>query len=539
MSRLKSTLARLKNMDQSLDISGITRGIEKENLRVNQFGGIAQTDHPAALGATLTHPFITTDFSEALPELITPPISGSLSMLEQSLSNIHIFFTQNMAPDELLWPSSMPGLIKSDQDIRIAEYGDSNVGKMKHIYRVGLSHRYGRMMQTVAGIHYNFSLPDHFFKVLQSLDQSNSSLSSYKSEKYMGLVRNFYRCYWLLPYLFGASPACMANSVSGEVPDYLSAWKGGSYIGEYATSLRMSKLGYQSDTQSDLKICYNTVANYARTLWQATHTPYRSFSDIGVQVDDQWRQLNDSILQIENEFYSPIRPKQPIHCGEMPSVALHCRGVEYIELRCIDLNPLLPLNIDIETMAFLDVFLVMCLLTDHQAMPYQECAEMRANFAKVVEKGRDPDLKLFQSNQSYDFLTMAEQTFECLQAVAEWMDECDPDQTDYQQSVARQYAKLSDVSLTPSHQIVEQMRIRNIGYAELILDLAKRHTDQSRVQTLPDNIQHEFHLAAQQSRQKKQQMEAEDQLPFDQYLAHYFKQAEQCFRHCHSVKDAI
>ncbi len=535
MRTLNETLDALA-LAHTFERNIITRGIEKENLRVTADGLITQTDHPAALGSTLTHPTITKDFSEALPELITPPIVGDLSVLYQNLHDVQTFVVHNLPTGELLWPGSMPGFIAHDTDIRIAEYGSSHVGQMKHVYRRGLSYRYGRMMQAVAGIHYNFSVSDTFFQALRQLEHSTVGLLTYKSEKYMGLIRSFYRHYWLLPYLLGASPACMKNSIAGDVPDYLSAWSGNSYFGEYATSLRMSELGYQSSTQSDLQICYNSAANYARTLWQATRTPYSTFTNIGIEVEGEWCQLSDGILQIENEFYSPIRPKQPIRSGEMPSVALHCRGVEYVELRCTDLNPLLPLNIDVDTMAFLDVFMFMCLLLPDHLMPQQECAEMRANFRRVVERGRDPLLQLQEAGQQKPFQAMAAEVFVQLQHVAKWLDANFGCEQFYQNCVAAQQRKLADVTLTPSQQIVSTMQAQRMGYAELMLQLAESHTSAFRQARLAPETLAEFQQTAAASHASQAALEAETHTAFSDYLSAYFQQAEKCFQHCQSVE---
>src|SRR3954466_8895039 len=155
----------------------IRRGIEKESLRVRADSKLALTPHPAALGSPLTHPHITTDFSESQLELITgvaDPGDGGLG----ELARIHQFVYANIG-DELLWASSMPCNLPADAQIPVGQYGSSHVARMKTIYRMGLSWRYGRRMQTISGIHYNFSFPE------------------VTSEGYFDLIRNFRRLSWL------------------------------------------------------------------------------------------------------------------------------------------------------------------------------------------------------------------------------------------------------------------------------------------------------------------------------------------------------
>ena len=123
--------AQIKNLIDSGGnrlLSGGFRGIEKESLRITKDGQIAQSPHPKAWGASLTHPFITTDYSEALPELITPPSSNSKKSLS-FLHELHHFLYEYMEEDELLWAASMPCAVSDDKNIPIAQYGNSNVGK--------------------------------------------------------------------------------------------------------------------------------------------------------------------------------------------------------------------------------------------------------------------------------------------------------------------------------------------------------------------------------------------------------------------------
>ena len=161
-------------------------GIEKESLRVTADGMLVQSAHPVKLGSALTHPTITTDYSEALIELITP-VSRSIDELFSNLDEVHRF-TYSHLGEERLWNQSMPcRLPVTDNDIPIAWYGTSNVGTLKHVYRRGLAIRYGKAMQCIAGVHYNFSLPPALWAQLKKQDQDTRSEQQYQSERYFAL----------------------------------------------------------------------------------------------------------------------------------------------------------------------------------------------------------------------------------------------------------------------------------------------------------------------------------------------------------------
>ncbi len=358
MPLLRNRLNLLAEDTASRILLGITRGIEKESLRVTPAGTIAQTPHSSLLGSALTHPQITTDFSEALLEFITPPSTNANEIL-QTLEDIHRFTYQQIG-NEILWTSSMPCQLSGESDIPVGKYGSSNIGAMKHTYRLGLGHRYGRLMQTIAGIHYNFSVPDELMELLRKNEKSTLSPQDFKTENYFSLIRNFRRHFWLLLYLFGASSGICSSFVKGRDHQLIQfdADEHSLYL-PYATSIRMSDLGYQSKAQDKLTVCYNSLQSYIRTLGETLAEPYPGYESIGLKDSaGDYKQLNLNILQIENEFYSPIRPKRTARPGQSPLRALQAAGVEYIEVRCIDLNPFLPLGIDRAQVDFMDIFLL-------------------------------------------------------------------------------------------------------------------------------------------------------------------------------------
>ncbi|MDG2375535.1 MAG: glutamate--cysteine ligase, partial [Woeseiaceae bacterium] len=321
---VRERIHRLSEQGSRDIISGGRKGIEKESLRVLPDGRLVDTPHPSALGSALTNSYITTDFSEALLEFVTPAYANTWETL-RVLCEIHQF-TYDRMDDELLWVTSMPCLMTEDNDIPLAQYGTSNVGRMKTVYRKGLGHRYGKRMQTIAGIHYNYSLPEQFWSEFAELEGSTASVDDFRSAAYMGLVRNFRRYGWLILYLFGASPALCKSFLGGQASD-LEFFNENTLYRPFATSLRMSDLGYSNNSQAQLKISVNSVDQYIDDLTRAICKTAPEFEEIGVKVDGEYRQLRASQLQIENEFYSPIRPKRVARSGERPTSALRRRGV--------------------------------------------------------------------------------------------------------------------------------------------------------------------------------------------------------------------
>ena len=222
----------------------------------------------------------------------------------------------------------------------LADYGSSNTGRLKTLYRSGLGIRYGRRMQTIAGLHYNLSFGDDLFGAWHQASDSKQDFADFKNDKYLGLIRNFKRMTSLVLYLLGASPSVNASFVAGREHD-LTLMDDSTYYKPAATSLRMGKLGYTNSVQEHLDIRYNHLPEYVAGLRSAIRTPHDGFARLGLDDDSGTPiQINNHILQIENEYYSPIRPKQIAQSGETPTEALERRGIAYVEFRAIDLDPL-------------------------------------------------------------------------------------------------------------------------------------------------------------------------------------------------------
>lgn len=504
-------------------LTKLQRGVEKESLRVNSEGRLAQTLHPRVLGAALTHPSITTDFSEALMELITP-VSSSIDKTLHCLDDVHRFVYANLG-DEQLWTTSMPCVLAGEEQIPVAQYGSSNVAQMKTVYRHGLGNRYGRAMQTIAGIHYNFSLPQPLWSLLQQVDNDEQKQQDYITNAYFGMIRNFRRSSWLLVYLFGASPAVCKSFLNGR-DHQLQTFDHGSVGLPYATSLRMGDLGYQSNAQGELAICYNNINNYIDTLKDAITQPHPAYQKIGIKGDEGYRQLSTALLQIENEFYSPIRPKRITQSGETPIGALRERGVEYIEVRCIDVNPYLPMGIDAEQMRFIDCFLLYCLFDESPPCDEQDRLHISDNLRKVVNRGREPELQLQQHSGPISLKKWGSDMLNNIEAIAKLLDQAHGG-SDYYQACEAQRQKVANPSLTPSAKILADMKKNHQPFFHVAQNLSAQHNDYFRSRPLDSEQQQAFITASQQSLADQKDIEQSDTISFEDYLRDYYQQYQQ------------
>ena len=498
-------------------LTGIARGIEKEGLRYTKDGLISQSPHPKSLGSTLTHPYITTDYSEALLEFITPKqesIEGSL----KCLSDLHAF-TLAKLPDEKVWPASMPCRINGAKSIPIAQYGSSNVGVIKNIYRRGLDVRYGRIMQAIAGIHYNVSLPKDFWLAYQEQLNDTKSERDFRSEQYFHLIRNFHRHSWVLYYLFGASPV-LDSSFFGDRTPKLEQYGKNTWGLPYATSLRMSDLGYTNSAQQDLHIGYDSLKDYIATLSNAVQKSYPAYEKIGVKDSNgNYQQLNANILQIENEYYSEIRPKRVADSGERPVNALARGGVEYIEVRALDINPFLPVGIDATESRFLDAFVLHCLLTHSAAQCPNEWAEIAENRSVIINRGREPGLKLKYCGTQKTVVDWVDHILDGTEKCAHYLDQAHGG-TQYADAVNAQRDKAKDPANTPSGRVMAEIESGREFY-DLINDLAEQHTESLLKGGLSAERQELFDSAAATSVQEQADREAADEAPFDEFLADY------------------
>ena len=499
-------------------------GLEKESLRVTSKGCISQTNHPKALGAALTHPWITTDYSESLLEFITPPLPRANEALD-FLLDIETFVYQKL-DNELLWTTSMPCIIHADSDIHIANYGTSNAGKMKSIYRHGLAWRYGKMMQVIAGIHFNHSFPLQFWPAYQELEGfgDKKSSQSFIDKSYMGLTRNLMRFGWLIPYLFGSSPAICKSFLDGiSVPENMKVLNTNTFYEPYGTSLRMGDIGYTNIKSGEvgIKANYNSLNEYTQSLRQAITTPHPPYEKIGVKVNGTYRQLNANLLQIENEYYSTVRPKQILDGMEKPVDALDARGIQYVELRSLDINAFHPAGLTHKQLYFLKTFMLFCLLQDSPNIDTTERREIDNNQSLVAHQGRKPDLKLSRQNKSISLKSWAEELMSAMAPVAELLGDI-YNEDSYQESHELHLNLVRHPELTPSACIIEELFANNESYYEFASRKSLEHRDIFLSRNLSDEKERIFTQQAKASLLKQEEIESSPQVDFDIFLKDYF-----------------
>ena len=497
-------------------VKGIRRGIERETLRVNPNGSLAKTAHPESLGAALTHNWVTTDFAESLLEFITP-VDDSVEHTLSVLRDIHRHVAKELG-DERMWPFSMPCFIDAADDIELAQYGTSNVGQMKTLYRQGLKSRYGALMQIISGIHYNFSLPLEFWQARLGIEDAQSGKEEI-SAGYFKLIRNYYRFGWVIPYLFGASPAICSSFLKGRETNlpFEYAENGLCYL-PYATSLRLSDLGYTNKSQSNLGITFNDLETYVAGVKRAIRTPSAEYAAMGVKKDGKYLQLNTNVLQIENELYAPIRPKRVTKSGETPSDALMRSGIEYIEVRSLDINPFTPTGFDASQARFLDLFLIWCALADAPEMSSEEILCTRQNWNRVILEGRKPGqtIGIGCDDVREPLNKVGNSLFADLRRVAEVLDSQNGND-EYKEVCSELVAAFDNPELTYSARILKMMKEE--GEGNLGLKLAEKYRQmliEEPMEVLTEKQLAEEHDA---SWQRQRSLEAGDKLSLEEYLA--------------------
>jgi len=501
------------------------RGIERETLRVNVNGKLSQEPHPAAYGRALTHSSITTDFSESLLEFITP-VSKNVNELFNYLEDIHHHVVMNLPKEQYLWPMSMPCYVESEDHVELAQFGTSNIGRMKTTYRQGLKNRYGSMMQIISGVHYNFSLPAAFWDTWGELHNSPLTGQDAQSAGYMGLIRNYLRYGWVIPYLFGASPAICKSFLQGKETkfDFKETGKGTIYL-PYATSLRLSDLGYTNSSQSGLNICYNDLDSYLDSVRVALSKKDPKFIEMGIVKNGEYLQLNDNILQIENELYSSIRAKRVQNSDETPSQALKARGIEYIEIRSLDVNPFSKLGITQEQAHFLDLFLTWCASIESPSLSQQEYQLCASNFDDVVIRGRDPELTLSIADKTLDVAGWGEWLNAQLSEMAILLDK-NSDKNCYQNAMLHISPRFEKPEDTSSARILDRIISSKGDNGSLALQLSKEYKTELEQQEYTIWSDDVFAKQKEDSIEEQRNIEAADTLSFPDFLANYFENAK-------------
>jgi glutamate--cysteine ligase len=518
---LDQVIQKIKSVQENQPLfQGIKRGIERETLRVNAYAKLAASKHSSKLGSKLTHPHITTDYSENLLELISSPHENIDDLLSQ-LHDIHAY-TASCLPEEYFWPMSMPCRLGSEQEIPIADYGKSNSGQMKMHYRRGLGHRYGRHMQTIAGLHLNFSLPQSFWEFYYTeVSPEHDTLRDCIDNNYMALIRNYLRHSWLIYYLFGASPAVHKSFFSHKAPNYLLLQNKEFYTCDQAVALRMSNIGYQSLVQDTMKISYNSLYEYTETLKRATETPLAAYQRITEQFGAA-AQLNSNILQIEAEFYGPIRPKQTFCAGRRPVFTLRSKGIEYLEVRALDIDPFEPLGINRQRVQFMDVFLIYCLLLDKSFLSAADLTTIHQNQIATVTTGGNADCLLRDhKGQQWVLKDWAKAIFADLETVASLLD-AEAGDTSYSEALKTYKLLLDEPNRTLAQKYLAAMQSEGF-YLDYGRKLMRQHKDFFAQHPLSKDKHLEFVALAKQSLGEQKAMEQDDAISYEEYVKQYYE----------------
>jgi glutamate--cysteine ligase len=449
--------------------------------------------------------------------------------------------------DEILWDLSMPGPLPQDAQIPIADYGQSNLGRFKHVYRRGLALRYGRAMQCIAGIHYNFSLPAAIWPLLAAdvgVDKDAPDVATATAETvatspnaaqapddvqsagYMSMIRNYRRFSWLLLYLFGASPALdrsffrdREDPSAKDKPYGLDTFGTDTLYLPYATSLRMSDLGYHNRASREMRRPdLSTLRTYLSGLSEAIAAPYAPYAEVGTHQHGEWVQLNTNLLQIENELYATIRPKRVGNANERIMHALARAGIEYVEVRCLDLDPFEDVGISDTTVRFLDAFLLMCVLEDSPCDATLQ-SEADANFLDVAKDGRRPDKTLVCNGTAITLAEWAEQLLARVDDAARILDSQKGDGV-HVAAVHAQRAKLASPALLPSSRVWAATQAAG-SYAAFGLARSRLHAELFRSEPLPAGQNERLVNLASASFATQQEREASDTMDFDTFVAQY------------------
>ena len=525
---LKDRLSKIEKNNFAKLLKKSLTGLEKESLRVNTDGNISPLPHPKALGSALKNEWITTDYAESLLELITPPCDRAYKSLD-FLLDVETFVYQHLN-DELLWTTSMPCVIRGEDDITIAHYGTSNAGKMKSVYRQGLAERYGKMMQVIAGVHFNYSVPVDFWPAFQEMEgeqdqgEKDKTLQDFISERYMGMTRNIQRYGWLIPYLFGTSPAICKSFLSGiPKPETMEVYNDFTYYEPWGTSLRMGDIGYtnRKEDKRGIKANYNSLEKYIASLRCAINTPHEGYEKIGLKDGDKYLQLNTNILQIENEYYSSVRPKQILDGFEKPTDALERRGIQYVELRSVDINAFHPAGLTHGQLYFLELFMLFCLLQESPEIDEQEAKEIDANQSLVAHRGRKPGLELSNKGEAITLTQWANQLFDEMLGVANVLNSVH-DEVCYVRTLENQRELVNDSSKTPSAKVLEDIMNIDGSYYNFAKRKSEEHRDYFLKRKLSKETEQKFELEAKKSLQKQSDLEENESLDFDTFLQKYF-----------------
>jgi len=505
-------ISLLKNIDPKLLLK-YKVGLEREGLRVDQTGKLSKLPHPIKLGSSLTNPFFTTDFAEQQLEIVTSP-RDSIEDLYDNFNSLHSYALKNMKNSEIIWNYSMPCHL-TDEEIKIADFGSSNTGKFKRLYRKGLHNRYGKKMQMISGIHFNFSFSDEMISEMYeerdrgTKEQSGKDLNrqDFVSEIYMHICRNFLRLSSLLTYIFGKSPVYLQDFLNYDHPDLKS--KNDCCYKKSATSFRMSDIGYSNSKQCKFQISYNGIDDYTKDLYRALKTQCVKHEKI-----DKSKQLNDKILQIEAEYYNLIRPKPKMLDGKKNADLLNENGVDYIEFRGIDIDLNEPLGISKDKLYFLHLFIIYCLEIESPNLSDKEKREITQNQKKVALNGISNKTKILKHGKNIPFHEYGISVLKEIEYIANILDSSTNHKL-YLSSLRQQIKKFENPTISKN---IQETVLNQNSFNEYILKKSKAHAKSLRNKYITNELKKELDELSKKSIEDQLKLEKNDKISFEDFV---------------------
>ncbi|UUW64932.1 bifunctional glutamate--cysteine ligase GshA/glutathione synthetase GshB [Clostridium perfringens] len=415
-------------------------GLEKENVRVTESGNLALTPHPKAFGDREKNAYIKTDFSESQLEMVTP-VCNTLEEVYSFICNLNkVVSLEIIKNGEFLWPQSNPPILPREEEIPIAKLSN----REDELYRENLSYKYGKKKQVISGIHYNFSFKEEFIKLLYKELKVEKDFREFKDDIYLRMARNFQKYHWLLIYLTGASPV-FHESYIDEIKKEGEKLGEDSYYIKDDTSLRNSSYGYKN--KKDYYVSYNSIEEYA---------------------SDAKNLVKDKEIQSIKEYYNPIRLKS-LGSEDMLESLLN-KGIDYLEVRLLDLDPLSIQGVSKETLYLVHLFMIYTLLKENKEITYKDQEEFFKNHDMVALKGRNEEAVIYENGVP---VLLKDKGREILSEMGEIVEILFSNNEEFKNVIKRALEKINNPHDTISEKLIKD--IKEEGYINFHMRLAKNY----------------------------------------------------------------
>jgi glutamate--cysteine ligase len=289
-----------------------------------------------------------------------------------------------------------------------------------------------------------------------------------------------------------------------------------TYSLQYATSLRMSPLGYANNRTGNMDVSFNDLDSYLGDLRRLVSTDHPDYLN-SVETP----QINSKILQIENELYAYVRPKQPLLNNEERHItALKNRGIKYLEVRLIDINPFSPTGVTKQQLYFMRVFITYCLLSESDVFLAGEQDDIRKDNENISLYGRDNKQKVHFRGKSMPIQDAYGFIADGLMAIATVLDSVEQDDN-HIKSILHYNRMIQNMTMTPSCQLLAFMEKSNYSF-----HVASRKLSESHAALYKKAVHQPGALALQNavatsSVEAKQIIESSDTVSFAKYIENY------------------